>query len=319
MGNGMIGTIRAGGALAIPCIAALVIAAPAAAQQSRYSSGGWSNPSAPAQPAPRSDRSVDRLVKKLNKLIDEAEAARAADPRFLADLRALTRRHAWPWRKRIVSDDFSDGDYLRNPAWRATGGGFHVSSYGGLRTRFVTTAATVSREDEQQDVRGALLGSILDQMTRRDRQTASPAPRVHGPSRLTLAATIPNAFAVEFSIATTARRGGRIEFGVTQSRQLHGYRIAYNPGSSQPIELLRLGSRGVAVLETVRRPLELADGKLHTIQMTRDRAGEMTVRVDGRAVIRIVDQAFRSRFEGVVMVNKGGDYTIRSISVDGAG
>ncbi len=315
----MIGIAGAGGILAVLCIAASLIASPAAAQQSRYSSGGWSDPSASAQPAPRSRRAIDRLVKKLNKLIDEAEAARAADPRFLGDLRALARRHAWPWRNRIVFDDFSDGDYLRNPAWRATGDGFHVSSYGGLRTRYVVTASTGSREDEFQDLQGTLLGSILGQMANRDRQATSRPSRVHGPSRLTLAATIPNSFAVDFAIATTAQSGGRIEFGVTQGKQLHGYRIAYNPGSRRPIELLRLGRRGVAVVGTVHRPLKLADGRPHTIRMTRDRSGEMTVRVDGREVIRTVDRAFRGRFDGVVMINKGGEYTIRSIRVDGAG
>ena len=43
----------------------------------------------------------------------------------------------------------------------------------------------------------------------------------------------------------------------------------------------------------------------------------LTIRVDGKVLIRTVDRAFSGDFDGVVMINRGGDYTIRSIRVDG--
>ena len=80
------------------CLCCAALALPAAAQQSRYS-GGWGNPDRPAagQPANPADAKTAKLLDELNGLVDEAERGRAADPRFLRDLRDLARRYAWPW------------------------------------------------------------------------------------------------------------------------------------------------------------------------------------------------------------------------------
>jgi len=120
-----------------------------AAAQSRYSNDGWQDPSTkhsnqyPQQDtgyqAPREHRAdarMRKLLKELRGLIREARQGRAADPRFLGDLRKLARRYDRPQRKRILFDNFSDGNFSHNLGWRASGAGIYVSSYNGLRMRY---------------------------------------------------------------------------------------------------------------------------------------------------------------------------------------
>ena len=63
----------------------------------------------------RDTGAVQALAKELEALIDEAERARAADPRFLEDLRDKIAEYsaaaavAVP-REALIQDDFSDGD-----------------------------------------------------------------------------------------------------------------------------------------------------------------------------------------------------------------
>ena len=116
-------------------LAALVVAivpggawAPSGAAEQRYSA--WPDPS---RAGPGDDR-VQVLIDALGTLVDEAERARAADPRLLRDLRDLARRFEPPWRVSVLSDDFADGDFTANPAWTVTQGRYWVEPGYGLRS-----------------------------------------------------------------------------------------------------------------------------------------------------------------------------------------
>jgi hypothetical protein len=78
---------------------------------------------------------IQALIDELKALIDRAESVRAADPRFLGDLRDTIRRYETPWSVTILSDDFGDGDYTRNPAWTVHSGEFFIDWQRGLRSR----------------------------------------------------------------------------------------------------------------------------------------------------------------------------------------
>ena len=177
---------------------------------------------------------------------------------------------------------------------------------------------TQSDQNNRRDSRDALIGSILVQLTGQPPPQPRRQPIRSKPPRLFAKVTIPNAFSIELQFASSSRDAGRFVVGVAQGKRRLGYRLAYNPGSNQPIELVRLGNRGAAIIDATYGRLKLEDGKLHKPQMTRDRHGEMTIRVDGKVMIQTVDRAFRGKFDGVLMINRGGDYTIRSIRVDGA-
>ena len=114
----------------------------------------------------------------------------------------------------------------------------------------------------------------------------------------------------------------RFEFGPYQGANASaGYRLAYNPGApagSASLELLRLSSRGgISTVELTDQPLRLQDGKSHVIEWSRDRGGRMVVKIDGAQVMEVTDRSFRDPFDGIALVNGGGDYALRSITIDG--
>ena len=63
--------------------------------------------------------------------------------------------------------------------------------------------------------------------------------------------------------------------------------------------------------------LKLEDGKSHTLALVRESDGTMTATVDGTELIRAKSTALDDPFDGVSLVNGGGDYAIRSIAVYG--
>lgn len=323
----MIGKVNISAAVMTGLWLAASVGSASAADQSRYSSGGWQDPSAtnswnnpsPPEPAtPRGDRRLRRLLKELRSLIRDAAQDRAADPRFLGDLRQLVRRYDLPQRTRILFDNFSDGNLSHNPIWRVSGTGVNVSSHTGLRMRYAPHLTVQTNQNSRQSSRDALIGSLLGQLTGHPQEPQQPQRRQiqSRPPRIAAAAAIPNAFAIELTFGSSSRDGGRFVVGVTQGRQQLGYRLAYNPGSNQPIELIRRGKRGAAIIDATQGRLKLEDAKLHKLRMARDRRGEMTIGVDGKVLIRTVDRTFGGDFDGVVMINQGGDYTIRSVRVD---
>ncbi len=306
-------------------VACLAIAGgTAGAQQTRYS-GGWSNPDKPAALGP-SNADLQKLTDELTRLVDEAERGRAADPRLLRDLRDLARRYAWPWRQKVLTDNFSDGELARNPAWSVWGRDLRVDKWDGVSMRVAAQApapaARPRRDDRRGDLALDLLGSVFQQLsTPRQQGREAPAPQpaaTAGEAGMKTRIAVPNAFALRITMESATRGRGRFEFGVTQGKGNLGYRLAYNPGATPSLEVLRVGKYGSAVIDAVPGPVRLEDGKRHVLQLTRDSVGEIAVSVDGKELIRVRDRSFRSAFDGVVLIGKGGRYTIRSIAAYGA-
>lgn len=304
-------------------LAIMAFVGQAVAQQSRYSSG-WRAPSvqSPAQTAAPSNETVERMLGELGKMIDEAERARAADPRFLSDLRDLARRYAWSWNRRIAFDDFSDGNVSVAPAWKIVNGDFLVSADRGLHTRYVPAAPHVepAGQPAERDVGKALLGALIKEMVKPRQGGANgavSAPAQAEPSEIGLPAAIPNAFALQLTLTSARTDDGQLEFGVGQGRSAFGYRLAYGSGAKRSLQLVRVGGRGSAIIDSVRLPADLEDGALHTVLLTRDSVGELAVSLDGKELIRVTDRGFRDPFDAFVLVNRGGEYTIRSVSIYG--
>lgn len=302
-------------------LAAIFAGQAAAQQQPRYSSG-WNNPDRTAPVQPQVNAEIRKLTDELKALIEDAERARAADPRFLRDLRSLARRYAWPWRRQVLSDNFSDGDWTRNPAWKVWGQGLRINSWDGVSMRVVATAPQHRRRrDDDRNGLAGVLGSVFSELARRDDDRyagAAPAPR-YIEAGMRAAIKVPNAFAIRLTLSSTTHGTGRFEFGVGQGRRNLGYRVAYNAGARPALELLRVGSSGTAVIEVANAKLKLEDGKPHVVQFTRNRRGRMVVSVDGKELLRVRDRSFRSDFDGVVLIDKRGAFNIRSVVVHGAG
>jgi hypothetical protein len=131
---------------------------------------------------------------------------------------------------------------------------------------------------------------------------------------------ITNAFAakLQLNLKSYADRTTRLEFGPFQGEdRSSGYRLAYESGSAPSLSLLRFGPNRSAVIEMVDQAIVLEDGNPHTIDWRRGNDGEMVVLLDNREVIRTVDRAYDNPFDGFAVVNKGGEFELKQVSVFG--
>lgn len=293
----------------------LLAAAPATAQSKRYST--WSDTAATGGGG--SD-DLKKLIDELEALVDEAEKARAADPRFLQDLRNLTRRYERPWRKLLLSDDFHDGDFTTDPAWTVSAGRFNIERGWGLRSFIEPATATAESEPEKpqtdRDIAVSLLQGILRQATRQKTESEKPPPAARTEQAdIHTATPITNAFAIEMRLSLW-KSPGRLEFGPYQGADRQGgYLLVYTPGG--PLTLARQTARGISVVDSSAEPVVLEDKKVHQLSWTRHADGTMKVSIDGNEVLSTSDRGFRDPFDGFVLVNKGGDYILGRLDIHG--
>ena len=328
--------------LLVPVLLAGALAAPAAAEEeSRYSE--WRADGAEAE----GGQALDALARELEALIDDAEKARAADPRFLQDLRDMIAAHvaeAAP-REALIRDDFSDGDYTDDPSWEVVSGEFSVESGLGLRTTIPLSGADaetmrlsldtiMETKDELLDKGEALLDKGKDTVTDLlsgektfgdllggddDEAKEDTGPAGPEPAMIVLDADIPNAFTLEVEMMSgIAHRDARFELDLFQGRGgTSGYRLSYMAGDDPGLALSRFSRRGAEVIGEHDDALALEDGRSHTLALVRAGDGTMTATVDGAQLIRVKSSALEDPFDGVSLVNGGGDYAIRSIAVYG--
>ena len=289
------------------------------AQSSRYSND-WQNPSS-AQAQPEKSP-VQGLVDELNTLIDAADTARAADPKFIRDLRDLARRFDWPWRKRVLFDDFSDGNVNANPVWTVAGAPVTVDRIGGVRLRVSMetpqTAAQPRQSTDSGDVAVQILGQLLKQRSS-EPDKPKPAATRHKESVLATSAAAANQFAIQADIIFADAVDGYIEMGVIQGADGLGYRVGIRPRAHDAeVEILRVGSRGSGVVNSAQVAAATWGAQSATqpkaVLFTRDDVGNMNVSIDGTVVLSANDRAFRDGFGGFIVRNGGGDYVVKSIA-----
>lgn len=293
------------------------------AQSSSYSSS-WQNPDGKQAQAPAGDSQVQGLVDELDKLIDTATSAGAAHPNFLRDLRDLARRFDWPWRKRVLFDDFSDGNVTAGPAWTVGGAPVTVDRFDGVRFRVSMeapqAAAQTQKSSEPEDVAVQILGQLLKQRSSSsETKQQAPAPKRHEESILATSAATANQFALQADIVFADAVNGYIEMGVIQGTNGLGYRVGIRPAARDAaVEILRVSSRGSGVVDSARvaaatwATQQAAQPK--SVLFTRDDTGNMNVSIDGTVVLTANDRAFRDGFDGFIVRNGGGDYVVKSIS-----
>jgi len=295
-------------ALALP----LALIAPARAQEAAGSGG----------------QDIQALIDALKQQLDRGERERLIDPWFLRDLRQTLSSYEYPWRKRLFEDDFSGSGPQPDPPWRVTAGEFLIDWHHGLRSVVEIRPAAQQQQGQNggdeavKQLFGQILGQALKDKSGND-GTAGAAP---GPNYAAAIAplAISNAFALRLEMTSrhVDTTGPRFEFGPYQGESASaGYRLAYLPGAASgtpSLELVRLSARGtVSTLEIHTKPVKLEDGQTHVFEWTRDTAGRMVVKLDGVVAMDVVDRSFRDAFDGIALVNSGGDYALRNITVDG--
>jgi len=290
---------------------------PADAQSSRYNQ--WTNPDGTSQ---QKEKEARAFADELNKLVDEAERARAADPQFLRDLRDLARKYDNPWRVTQLNDTFTDGDFTKNPVWTVSKGKFWVERGFGLRASFDQTQSSPSTSSSKSDPAAQILGAILNQALGGGGGGSSGEPNpITGKlpqAAIHTATRISNAFAIRLEM-TSWKDKGFFEVGPYQGENRSaGYRLLYRTGKTPSVELVRVSSRGTGLIESYNQALNLEDKKTHLLEWTRDQFGEMKVSVDGKEIIKTNDRSFRDPFDGLSIINNGGDYIISRVTVHGA-
>lgn len=272
------------------------------------------------------DSRLQGFVDRLKALVDEAEKARAADPRFLRDLRDLARGFDRPWRTSVLADDFRDGDFSQNPTWTVTAGRYWVERGWGMRSAVAPGQAETGREDRRlsgKDAAVAIFGQILNQAINPQGDGGSAAATGGGAAAIHARAAVSNAFALEVDVSSWAAQG-RLEFGLFQgasadlpkgAERAPGYYLAYGPGGAW--ELLRVGRRGVSIIDSRADAVGLEDKKTHRLEWTRGTDGQMKVVVDGQPVLKALDRGFISPFEGFTIINRGGDYIVARVRILG--
>ncbi|WP_419799980.1 hypothetical protein [Terasakiella sp.] len=151
------------------------------ASEPRYSS--WSDPN--KEVSQQSD-ALKNMIQELNNLVKEAEQARAADPRFLQDLKNLTNRYGQTTVPRVtLQDDFADGNFTESPVWQVVSGKYWIEKGYGLRS-FVDGSSTASnagsssaRKVSKEELLIGVLGAVLGVKPKRNHRNKRRQPLWH--------------------------------------------------------------------------------------------------------------------------------------------
>ncbi|MEX0809372.1 MAG: hypothetical protein WD044_11665 [Dongiaceae bacterium] len=258
------------------------------------------------QPPITQDAEVKTLLDQLKTMIGKAEQAQAADPQFITDLRNLIAAYENPWSTRLLFDDFSDGNYTANPKWTVSAGKYTLDPKGphrGLQSKIVPEGVQTGQKIQ--------IGSITLGTLGTGQTGAGGHASIYTPVKIS------NAFRIEM-VFTSKEKFGRWDFGPYQGASGNvAYRLAYFPGVTPGLQLLKVTAQGTTVLASYSQALRLEGDKEHTIVWTRDRSGLMHVAVDGQQLIAIADTGIKQPFDGFLMVNSGGSFSVRSIAISG--
>jgi len=269
------------------------------------------------------------LLDELRTITQKSREQQAADRWLQRALDDLIAKYDWPWQRKLTYEDFSDGDYTRNPTWQVTQGDFQVINNQGLSSSIkrnekkINDAPAPSKSPEDSLgslVLGALLDKALDnkQADKKKSSTPSSTSTYTGPNQIRLKANVTNAFAVTLAVRTNQDDPSQFDVALLQSKKgLYGYRLRIDTDTNGFIELERIRNGRGAIVDSQKLPMNINDGRLHDLAWRQDQEGTVTVLLDEKPVIEVRDRAFRDNYPWLQIEHQAGELTIRSVRVDG--
>ena len=110
---------------------------------------------------------------------------------------------------------------------------------------------------------------------------------------------------------------GKLELGVYQgSPDGSGYRLVFQPGPTASIEVQRIGSRGVSIIDVADK-INAKGDRVHQLQWTRSKQGNMNILLNDQTILQVADRSFKDKFTGVVINNKGGEFALQGMTIQG--
>jgi len=283
-------------------------------------------PAAQITAAPDQDTA---LLDELRTITQKSREQQAADRWLQRSLDDLIAKYDWPWQRKLMYEDFSDGDYTRNPAWKITQGDFKVVNNQGLSSsikrnepkRNDEPAPSKSPEDSLSSlVLGALLDKALNNKKSDKKISSAPSSTdtYTGPNKIRLKANITNAFAITLAVRTNQDDPSQFDIALLQSEKgLYGYRLRIDTNTSGFIELERIRNGRGAIVDSQKLPININDNRLHDLAWRQDQDGAVTVLLDDKPVIDVRDRAFRDNYPWLQIEHQAGELIIRSIRIDG--
>jgi hypothetical protein len=255
---------------------------------------------------------MKNMITELKAKIAAAEQSQAASPDFLDDLKATVSKYealqisgggtsTTPAGTKIFSDNFSDGDYTSNPAWKVTAGTWTIDTGG-------VNIGLVSKVRPQKLNINNVLGALLNNQqgtTNSQNQFAS----IYTPVK------IPNAFALKVTL-TSKDKQGALNLGAYQGASGSTlYRMVYQPGAAPGIAIQKVTSAGATTLGSYNSMVNLEDGKPHVLVFSRDSQGNMKVTLDEQTAATAKDTSIKGDMTGLLFINSGGAYYLRDVTV----
>ncbi len=275
---------------------------------------------------------LQELVDELRSLAEKSREQRAADRWLQQSLEDLVAKFDRPWRRELLFDDFSDGNFSSDPEWTVVSGRFWVDASLGLRSRVQPRKVARPEEpagersrDSKKDVGGAIFEALLDQALKREepaqgRSRSEEDAAGKGPARIRLRGEITNAFSLELAFSVHNEPGveGHFEVALFQEQAGdYGYVLALRTGEGGLMDLYRVRRGQRELVNSSRLKADPGSGERNELVWRQAANGQVEVLMNGEEIMNLSDRAFRDDYRWLELVNQSGEIGVRRVKILG--